>query len=155
MVFWTIVSMVFACLFSSGCKKRAPVVAVVDKAPLESVVTNRMSDVAYLGDLKKNRAQQTAKAAERSVIVAQMEACIARTKATLPKDADEAALKAALAKDEGWRKLEAQNAQAIEEIQKVLGEARQIVRQRMLEEARAVKAVAEGRAKAVDPMAKK
>ena len=101
------------------------------------------------------RDEQAVKAGERTVIVTQMQACIERVKATLPKDADEAALKAALAKDDEWRKFEPQNAKAIEDIQQVLGEARQKVRQRMLEESRAVKVVAEGKAMAVDQTAGK
>lgn len=144
------VSIAFVCLFSAGCKKRSPVQV---KAPLESVITNRMNDVAYLSALQKSREAQTVEATKRSVIVTQMQACVERVKATLPKDADEAALKAALAKDEAWRKLEPQNAQAIKAIEQTLGEAREKVRQRMLEEARAVKAVAEGRAQAIDTTA--
>ncbi len=152
LVCWAMVSMAFLCLFPLGCKKRAP---IVGKAPQESVFTNRMNDAAYVGALQKNRDEQAVKAGERTVIVTQMQACIERVKATLPKDADEAALKAALAKDDEWRKLEPQNAKAIEDIQQVLGEARQKVRQRMLEESRAVKAVAEGKAMAVDQTAGK
>ncbi|MEI7901466.1 MAG: hypothetical protein WCK89_14545 [bacterium] len=145
--------MAFVCLFLAGCKKRPPLDA---KAPLlESVLTNRMHDAAYLGALKKNREVQTVKAGERNVIVTQMQACIERVKATLPKDADEATLKAALAKDAEWCKLEPQNARMIGEIEQVLGEARQTVRQRMLEESRAVKAVAAGQAKAADQTVKK
>ncbi len=146
------VSMAFVCLLAAGCKKRPPVEV---HAPLASVLTNRMNDAAYLGALKQNRQEQTVKAAERNVIVTQMQAIIARVKGTLPQDADDEALKAALAKDEAWRKLEAQNAQAIGSIEQVLGEARQKVRQRMLEESRDVKAVAEGKAQSVDPTAGK
>jgi len=157
MAYGFMVSIVFiglfsTCFYSAGCKKRTPIVV---KAPLESVYTNRMNDAAYVGALQTNCAKQTAKAGERSVIVIQMQACIERVKATLPKDADEAALKAALAKDDEWRKLEPQNAKAIEEIQQILGEAREKVRQRMLEETRAVKAVADGKAKSVDQAAGK
>lgn len=147
---WVIVSMAFVCLFSSGCKKKR--VPAVPKAPLASVYTNRMNDAVYLGALQTNRLEQSLKAGERSVIVTQMLAYSERVKATLPKDADEAALKAALAKDEGWHKLEAQNAKAIEDIQQVLAAAREKVHQRILEENRDRKAVAEGRAKSVDPM---
>ena len=150
MVLWAMVSIAFIGLFSAGCKKRSPAEV---KAPLAEVITNRMNDAAYLDTLKNSRDVQMAKAAERNVIVAQMRAYSERVKATLPKDADEAALKAALAKDEGWRTLEARNAQAIEAGEQILGEARQKVRQRMLEESRAVQAVAEGKAKAVDPTA--
>lgn len=150
MAYGLMVSIAFVCLFAVGCKKKGPVQV---KAPLESVITNRMSDAAYVDSLRKNREEQTVKASERSVVVTQMQACIERVKATLPKDADEATLKAALAQDESWRKLEAQNAQAIAAIEQTLGAARQNVRQRMLEESRAVKAVAEGRAKAIDPTA--
>jgi hypothetical protein len=140
--------MVLTCLFSAGCKKKTA--QDESEASLESVITNRMNDAAYLEALRKNREEQTAKAGERHVVVTQMQACIERVRATLPKEADDAVLKAALAKDEEWGKLEAQNAQAIGSIEKVLEDARQKVRQRMLEESRAVKAVAEGRAKAVD-----
>lgn len=144
------VSTALLCLFPAGCKKKTPVAV---KAPLESVVTNRMNDAAYLGSLRNNREEQKAKAAERNALGAQMQACVARVKATLPQDADEAALKAALAKDEAWLKLEAQNARVSGEIDRILGAAKESVRQRMLEESRAVKAVAEGKAKAVDQAA--
>lgn len=152
MVFVAMVSIAFVCLFSTGCKKRVP---VASRAPLESVFTNRMNDAAYLATLQTNRVAQSAKAGERNVIVSQMQAHIERVKATLPEDADEATLKAALAKDEEWLKLEARNEKAIGEIQQVLSEAREKVRQRLLEESKAVKAVAEGKAKAVDPTAGK
>lgn len=93
-----IVSMLFVSLFCVGCKKKAP-----PKAPeLESVITNRMNDASYLKALDQNRQTQLAQAAARHVVVTQMQACIKRVKATLKADADEAALKAALAVDREW-----------------------------------------------------
>lgn len=144
------VSMALVCLFSAGCKKRTP---ATGKAPLASVITNRMNDAAYVGTLKQNREEQAEKALERNAITALMQACGERVKATLPKDADEAALKAALAKDEAWLKLDAQYVATTNEIERVLNDARQNIRQRMVEESRAVKSVAEGRAKAIDQTA--
>jgi Skp family chaperone for outer membrane proteins len=146
-----VVSIALVCLLSAGCKKRTPVTAV--KAPLESVITNRMNDAAYVETLRQNRKEQADKALERSAITAQMQACGERVKATLPKGAGEDALKAALAKDEAWLKLDAQYVATTNEIERVLNDARQKIRQRMVEESRAVQSVAEGRAKAIDQTA--
>jgi len=60
-------------------------------------------------------------------------------------------VKAELAKDAAWRELEAKNQTMVEGIGKTLAEGREIVRQRILAENRDVKAVAEGKARAVAP----
>ena len=144
------VSMAFVCLFSCGCKKKVKPPAVPAAPVLELVLTNRLNDTAYLGALQKNRDEQMVKARARYEIAQQVKASVERVKATLPKEADEAAVKDALAKDAEWQKLNAQHAQALGEIEKVLVDARQIVRSRLLEETRAGRAVAEGKAKPVD-----
>jgi len=144
LVLWTMVSMVFVCFWGAGCKKRSG----GGKGSVQSVITNRMDDAAYRKTLDENRKVQTAKAGERSVVVEQMKALVEQAKAKLPAGADDEAVKAFLAKDEAWQKLEAKNKQLIGEIEQTLAEARQAVQKRMLEESRAVKAVAEGKAKA-------
>lgn len=146
-VSWAMVSMAFVCLFSAGCKKRAP--AEVQK-PLASVITNRLNDAAYLDTLKQSRQDQMVKAAALRAVVAEMEACRERVKGLLPAGADDAALELALTKDETWQKLKAQCEQAQKEDLQTMEAAREKVRQRLADEAQAVKAVAEGKAKATD-----
>lgn len=145
-----VVSTVLLCLFSAGCKKKAVPPAAPAAPALESVITNRLNDAAYLEALQKNREEQKGIARARYEIAQQLKVCVERVKATLPKEADEATLKEALSKDETWQKLQAQHTQTMGDIEQVLGAARQTVRQRMLEETRAAKAVAEGKAQAVD-----
>jgi hypothetical protein len=141
------VSIVFVCLVVAGCKKGSPKGPAV---PLESVVTNRMNDAAYLDRLKKNRAEQTQVAAARAKVTAGIDACKARVKEALPADADEAAFQAALEKDQAWQALVKQVEELNEQDRQTVLSAREAIRTRMEEESRAIKAVAEGKAKAVD-----
>ena len=154
MVYMTVVSMVFVGFLLGGCKKRTvpaeePSASAAPR--LESVVTNRMMDAAYRKALDQNRQEQGKAAFARNQIVEKMEALVAQARAALPAGADSQAVKAELAKNPEWQALEAQNARAVTEIDKTLAEARETVRKRLLAEARDVKAVAEGRAVAVDP----
>lgn len=147
-------SMVFVSLLVAGCKKRAVPESVAAGAPapdLRSVVTNRMLDPAYRKALDQNRQEQGKKASERNRIVEKMTGLIAKTRTLLPAGADDATVKAELAKNPEWQALEAQNARMIGEIEKTLAEARETVRKRMETEVRDVKAVAEGQAVAADP----
>lgn len=145
------VSTAFLGLLPAGCKKRAEVSSPDAVAPVPGVVTNRMADAVYRSALSENRREQMRKAGERSEVVEKMKALVEQTRARLPKEADDAAVKAELAKDAVWRELEAKNQSMIEEITKTLSKGRELVRQRMLAEARDVKAVKEGKARAVDP----
>lgn len=142
------VSIVFVCLVAAGCKKKGPPKG--SALPLESVVTNRMNDAAYLDGLKKNRAEQTQVAAARAKVTARIDACKARVKAALPAGADEAAFQAALEKDQAWQALVKQVEELNEQDRQTVILAREAIRKRMEEESRAIKAVAEGKAKAVD-----
>lgn len=143
-----IVSTALIALFSGGCKKKVEEKRLSAKP--ESVFTNRMNDVAYVESLRKNREEQGVQAKERHALLVQLKACQERVKATLPAEADEAALKAALARDSEWQRLDAQNAQMEGRIQATLLDARETIRKRMEVEAQAVKAVAAGQAVAVD-----
>ena len=154
MVCMTTVSMVFMVFLLVGCKKRTVPAETpsVSAAPrLESVVTNRMKDATYRKALDQNRQEQGKAAFARNQIVEKMEALVAQARAALPAGADSEAVKAELAKNPEWQALEAQNARAVAEIDKTLAEARETVRKRLVDEARDVKAVAEGRAVAADP----
>jgi len=143
------VSMAFVCLFSTGCKKR---VKPPEKAPvvLENVYTNRINNAAYVASLKQNRRTQITKAVALRTAVAELDAYKEKVKAALSAGSDEAALDLALAKDEVWQKLKAKSDQAQKEEQQTVEEAREKVRQALIEEARAKEAVAQGKAKAVD-----
>lgn len=149
----TIVSMVFIGAVCGGCKKKS-VVPVAPEKPVEtateSVYTNRMHDATYREEIKQNLKEQRAKAKERSVVVDHMTELITQARAKLPAGADDAAVKAELEKSPEWRELEAQNQRLIGDIDATLARAREMVRQRMLQEAKDVQAVAEGRAKAAD-----
>ena len=146
-----IVSIVFTALFAAGCKKKAAE-KIVGPAPkqLESVITNRMNDVVYLEVLQSNRVTQSVQANERYRLAAQLKACEERVKAALPAGADEAAVKAAWARDPEWQKLSAQRAEIDVRIQATLNDARETIRRRMESEAQAIKAVAEGKAVPID-----
>jgi len=143
------VSMAFLCLFAVGCKKRAK---PVEPAPaeLKSVFTNRMDNAVYVGSLKTNHHAQMLQAIEVRTVETEIKAYRERAKAGLPAGADDAALEGALAKDDGWQKLKAREAVAQQEQQRTLEEARAKVRQALLDEAAAQKAVAEGKAKPKD-----
>jgi len=143
--------MVIVCLFAVGCKKKGQ--PATPAAPVESVITNRVHDAAYLDSLKKGREFQTKLAAGRAEVSKRMAACRARVSAALPKDAVEAAVNAALEKDSEWQGLVKQFEELVQKDQKSLAEVRDSVRARLQEEARAIKAVADGKAKAVDTAA--
>ncbi len=148
LVFLTMLSTVISCFFSSGCKKSTPV--TVAPPPIENVVTNRANDPEYLSALKKNRTSQNVLARENHAVVAQLAACAERVKAALPPGADAAALKAALEKDPEWQALKGRETKVLAEDKQTLGAARELIRARMEREARDAKAVAEGKAQAVD-----
>ena len=141
------VSMFFVCcvVMFAGCKRRkAP---AQEAAPaLEVVITNRMDDLTYREALSSNLVEQTRLAADRSVVVDQMEKLIKDARASLPADADDEAVKAELAKRQEWKSLEEENARKIADIEKTLVAARETVRRRIEAEMRDVKAVAEGKA---------
>ena len=144
------VSMAFVCfLFSAGCKKRGQQKAVVS-AEVPSVFTNRMDDAAYVQSLKTNRHEQLLKAIGVRTVETEMKAYRERVKSGLPAGADDAALESALAKDDGWQKLKERESVAQRESKQALDEARAKVRQALLDEAAAQKAVADGKAKPKD-----
>ena len=145
-----IVSMVFMGVVCGGCKKRqsSPVPSVTPE--LERVVTNRMNDVAYREALKKNRIQQGKQASELFEVRKQMRVCRERIQATLPTNTDAVALKEALNKDAEWRALETREKTLVEADKQTRAAARDLIRLRIEEEGRAVEAVAQGRARAVD-----
>lgn len=144
-----ILSMAVVCLFSVGCKKR---VKPPEKAPvvLESVYTNRSNNAAYIESIMQLRSTQLSKATAYRVAFAEMSAYSNRVMAALPAGTNAAALDSALAKDETWQKLKAKSDKAQQEDRQTVIEAREKVRQALLEEARAKEAVAQGKAKAID-----
>lgn len=146
-----IVSISFMVFFAAGCKKKVETQGALPEKKLESVFTNRMNDAAYVEALRKNRTEQGLLAKERFAVMTQLKACQDRVKAALPANADEAVLKAALARDPEWQKLNAQKAQGEGRDQAKLAEARETIRKRMETEAQAKRAVSEGKAKALDP----
>ena len=144
------VSMAFVCLLlSAGCKRRSPQAAAVP-AEVPAVFTNRMNDAVYVQSLKTNRHEQLLKATAVRTVETEMKAYRGRVKAGLPAGADDAALESALAKDDGWQKLKERESVAKRESQQTLDEARAKVRQALLDEAAAQKAVADGKAKPKD-----
>ena len=84
----------------------------------------------------------------------EMNAYKARVKATLPAGSDESALSSVLAKDEAWLKLKTKCESAVaagqKEEQQTVAAARELIRQRMVKEAKDQAAVAEGKAKPID-----
>jgi hypothetical protein len=130
----------------SGCKRRQAPEGETPSPALEVVITNRMQDPVYRKALDDNRREQTRQAAERHVVVSQMEKLIAEARAALPPGADDEAVKAELEKRPEWKALEEENARRVADIEKTLAAARETVRRRIEAEARDVKAVAEGRA---------
>lgn len=146
-----VVSISFTVLFAAGCKKKAEVKPDVPERKVESVYTNRMNDATYLDALRKNRSEQGLQAKELSEVMKQLRACQDRVRAALPAKVDAAALKAALAADPEWQKLDAQRAQMDARIQATLAQAKETIRKGMETEAQAKRAVSEGKAKAIDP----
>lgn len=145
------VSTAFLCLSLMGCKKRTAPAPKGPDASLPEVITNRMADAAYRSALSENRREQMRKAGVRAEVVEKMKALVAQARAKLPKEADDAAVKAELAKDAVWRELEAKNQAMIEEIGTTLSKGRELLRQRMLAEKRDIEAVKEGKARAAGP----
>jgi len=153
-----VVSMVFVCLFSAGCRKRANSVMSSAQAPVggqETVITNRMNDPNYVTDLKKNIRQQLDTASAAHAALFKMNDYKKQVKDALPPGIDDAALERILSKDEVWLKLKAASDQALKEDSQTVAAARARIRQAMIEESRAREAVAEGRAKAGDRPEKK
>lgn len=121
-----------------GCEKKA------------EVYTTRGDDPAYRQSLRESRERQSEKAAVRARIVPQMEELVARARAALPAEATDAQIRAELesnpGKYPGWKALSAALAKVNAELKGEMGNARAIVRARILKEAADRKAVAEGRA---------
>lgn len=146
---WAAVSMAFVCLVVAGCKRKA-VVTQASPAPLLSVITNRMNDATYVNALQANRSEQSNKAKQQVDVSRQLQVCVRRVQATLATGADESVLKAALSNDQEWVSLSKKAEGLQEDERQTVIAARELIRKRMQDEAQAVKAVEEGRAKAVD-----
>ncbi len=136
-------SIVFPLFFLTGCPRRQP----PSGEALPEVTTNRMADAAYRAGLAELRREQARLAGGRSEVVERMRVMIDRVRSELPEGADEAAVRAALAKDPEWNRLENANQEMIGKIGDNLAQARERVRQRMLAEERDNRKVAEGTAR--------
>lgn len=145
-----IVSMVFLGGVGNGCKKRQSPPLPTAAPELARVVTNRMNDVAYKASLNQNRLKQGKQASELFELRQQMRACRERVKAGLPADASAVALKDALSKDSEWRAFEIREKSLVDADTQTRTAARDMIRARIEEEGKAVEAVAQGRAQAVD-----
>jgi hypothetical protein len=134
---------VFLVLVLAGCKRKETV-------KLEEVYTNRANDKGYITSLMTNRQQQAQDNRSLFALSQKMTQCVTRVKATLPVEATDETLKKALLADSEWAALDAQFKKLEAGAKATKQQAENLVRMRMQEEARAQKAVSEGKAKAID-----
>ena len=142
-----LLSTVILCFFVCGCKRRGRSA----EPELEQAVTNRMQDAAYVQSLHENRDRQMANAYAREKVASRQKACVERVKASLPENADEASLKAALQKDSEWVELEARAQKVVVTEQQAQEDAKMLIRGRLEEEAQAIKDVQSGKARVAVP----
>ena len=131
-------------LVLAGCSKQ--------KEPVkkDEVYTNRANDKKYIASLITNRQQQVQEGYARLAVSLKMTQCVTRVRAALPSDVTTESLKKALAADSEWTSLDEQSKKLEAAANATMQQARNLIRQRMLEEQRAQQAVAEGKAKAID-----
>lgn len=96
---------------------------------------NRAKDTNYIQRLTAMARVQATQSMALVKTQNMLTQCVLRVRATLPKNADAAALQAALEKDEAWVKLAAQEKQQRDEAARLQAEAISTVRQRMQAEA--------------------
>jgi len=143
------VSILFAVVGVSGCKKETKVPPPA--APVvENVYTNRAHDPAYRRLLKQSYSNEMVHASAVRQAVGDMNAYREKVKAALPAGADATVLEQALEKDAEWLNLKQKVEAARIADRQAWEAARANVRAGMEQEARAVQAVKEGRAKAID-----
>lgn len=142
-----LLSTVIICLFVAGCKRRGQ----PTEPELAQVVTNRMQDAAYVQALHANRDLQMANAYAREQVTARQRACVERIRATLPENADDETLQAALQKDPEWAELEAESQKVAAAALQAQEDAKFLIRARLQEEEQAIKDVQSGKAKVAEP----
>ena len=135
---------VFALLVLAGCGKSK------ETSKMKEVYTNRANDKEYIASLMTNRQQQVQEGRSRVAVSLKMTQCVTRVRATLPADSTDEALKKALTADPEWTALEEQNKKLKAAADATMQQAHQLIRQRIQEEGRAQKDIAEGKAKAID-----
>lgn len=133
-----------AILVLAGCSKRK------ETPQQEEVYSNRAHDKGYMASLLTNRQQQAQEGYARLAVSMKMTQCVTRVRATLPADTTAEALKKALTADPEWISLDEQSKKLSAAATATLQQAHQLIRQRMQEEMRAQKAIAQGKAKAID-----
>jgi len=121
-----------------GCGDNKPQ-NVTDTNKVADVV-NRVNDKTYMDSLKQHRAEQKVVARDRNQLGREMTLCAERVKAGLAADVSQDDFKAALAQDKEWKVLQDRQAVLGQDVQDVLREARETVRERLLKEKREAKA---------------
>jgi len=101
---------------------------------------SRVSDKSYRAALEKHRDDQKVVARERNQLGDEMREKAERVKAGLAAEVSEEDFKAALEQDEEWQKLKERQAVLDQDVQNVLREARETVRERIMREERDAKA---------------
>jgi hypothetical protein len=134
----------FAILVLTGCSKGKEAVKQ------DEVYTNRANDKKYIASLITNRQQQVQDGYARLAVSMKMTQCVTRVRAALPADVTTESLKKALEADSEWTLLDEQSKKLEAAANATMQQAQNLIRQRMQEEARAQKAVVDGKARAID-----
>ena len=117
-------------LCGCGCgKKKKDDGTAAGQAP-----ASRLQDKEYVEALNTHRADQKVVARERNDLAKRMKPVCDRVKGSLKPDASEEEFKAALVKDEEWQELLKEQARLDQDVQDVLHEARETVRERLMRE---------------------
>lgn len=138
------VLVVFVILVFVGCSKPKETVK------MEEGYLNRANDKGYIASLTTNRQQQALDSRALFDVSLKMTQCVTRVKATLPADATNEALTKALAVDPEWTMLDEQSKKLKLVADATLQQAKKMIVQRLQEEGRVKKAVADGKARALD-----
>ena len=126
-LFLCIISVLGLC--GCGCNKNKK---KDDAATAEQKPVNRLQDKEYVEALKTHREDQKVVARERNDLAKRMKPVCDRVKGSLKPDASEEEFKAALEKDEEWQELLKEQARLDQDVQDVLQEARETVRERLM-----------------------
>lgn len=132
--FLLLVSMFFVALWLFVSKTKSAS-SGAQQPSIPEAALNRAKDTNYIQRLAAMAREQSRQSMDVVKTQNMLTQCVLRVRATLPKNADAAALQAALEKDEAWVKLAAQEKQQRDEAARLQAEAISTVRQRMQAEA--------------------
>ena len=124
----------------TGCQKEEPEKQVEEKKEvIDPAQTNRLQDAAYMDALKSAATNQVAVVSARNLVLRKMKTREELIRKGLPKDATKEQIQAAFAKDEEWKRLNAERLEQNKKLQQVAQKNKDLVANRLRAEQEARK----------------